>query len=649
MAFIQPLAFLLLGLIPVVIAMYLLKLRRTEQDVPSVYLWRRMVRDLEANAPWQRLRRNLLLLLQVLFLLFLIVGLARPFFWSAGSGSQALILILDVSASMAATDAAPNRLEAAKIQARRVVDDMPDGTRVTVISAGEGAQVLASSSEDRRAVYQALDSITVQPGGSNLADALELASAIAARQPDTEIVVLSDGKVNLPERIALQGNLRYLPVGTGGFNQAVSLLTVEDSPSGEGVTAFAQVSDFNPPGGEPVFRRLVFSADGQTIQAFDLEIPAGGQQAVLAEGLPETVQVVEAALSGDDLLALDDRAWAVYRPAEAVTVEVVTQGNRFLETALRLLPGVEPVTILPADWEALVEQAPPELTIFDTYVPLTRTLPTSSLLFIGPLRSSELFTVTGTLEAPRMAVENPGDAVLENLAGLDAIQILDASRVSVPDWARVLLADANSGEALLMRGETGGKRAAVLGFDLRRSDLPLQVAFPVLLANLMGWLAPPAMDLPAQLQPGEATSFALPANTTEASLQKPDGEVVPVERQDGRLLIPAADQLGLYQVRWGEGETARYAVNLFSPQESDIEPAGQLAVSGLEASGEAEGQQQAQREWWRPLIWLALVFIMLEWLVYQRANLKRIWDRLSRRALPGADSRNSPPNRSTYR
>ncbi len=483
MAFIQPLALLLLGLIPIVIAMYLLKLRRTQQDVASVYLWRRMVRDLEANAPWQRLRRNLLLLLQVLFLLILILALARPFNWAAGSGSGALILILDVSASMAATDASPNRLEAAKIQARRVVDDMPDETRVTVITAGTGAQVLAASSQDRRAVYQALDGITNQPGGSSLTDALELASAIAARQPDTEIVVLSDGKVNLPERIALQGTFRYLPVGTAGNNQAISLLTVEKAPGGQGLTAFAQVSDYGPPGGEPVIRRLVFSADGQTVQAFDLEIPAGGQTAVLAEGILNSTQVVEAQLSGSDLLALDDRAWAVYRPAEPVQVDVVTEGNRFLETALGLLPGVEPVSILPADWEASGTQTAPDLTIFDTYVPLTRTLPSSSMLFIGPLRSSEVFTVTGVVPAPQLNVENPDDPLLENLTGLEAINILDTAQYVAPEWSRVVLTDVTSGEAVLVRGETNGQRTAVLGFDLRRSDLPLQVAFPVLLAE----------------------------------------------------------------------------------------------------------------------------------------------------------------------
>src|SRR5690554_694321 len=213
MNFLAPAAFALSLLLPLIVALYLLKLRRTEREVSSTYLWRKMVRDMEANAPWQRLRRNLLLILQLLFLLVLIFALARPFTLVQGVGGEALILILDTSASMSATDVAPNRLEAAKQRARQLVDDMLDDARITVISAGTEAQVRVASTQDRRQAHLAIESIQPEMGGSELGVALELASAIAARQPDTEIVVLSDGRVTLPERLALKGRLTYLPVG----------------------------------------------------------------------------------------------------------------------------------------------------------------------------------------------------------------------------------------------------------------------------------------------------------------------------------------------------------------------------------------------------------------------------------------------------
>ncbi|MFN2199029.1 MAG: vWA domain-containing protein [Anaerolineales bacterium] len=644
MSFLAPLAFALLLLIPVVIAMYLLKLRRTEQRVSSVYLWQRMVRDVEANAPWQRLRRNLLLLLQILFLLALILALARPFVWAEGSGSQATILIVDTSASMAATDASPNRLDAAKIQARRIVDDMPDDARVTVIAAGSGARVLVAATQDRRQAYLAIDALQVQPGGSNMESALELASAIAARQPDTEIVVLSDGNVDLPERLAIQGQARYLPVGTQGDNQAISLLSVERAADGSGLTAFAQVSSFAGPEAGTAQRRISFYADGQLQQAFDLEIQPGSQQAVLAPGIPETTQVIEASLNGEDLLPLDDTAWVVNRPIDPIAATLVSQGNRFLETGLNLLPGVELTSIRPEDWEAAPGDASGGLTIFDTYVPITRTLPAESVLFIGPLRSTEIFTVTGQVEAPELLPAATDDPLLADLVDLDSINVLDAARLATPDWGRVVItsgtaADQAEGPApMLLRGEVNGQRVAALAFDIRRSDLPLQISFPILLSNLVGWLAPSEVQVPAGAVPGETLSFVLPDDVGDIRLIYPDGSSTPLELQSGRVITPELNQLGVYQVRYGADESAVFAVNQFSPQESDIQPAGQLQLSGL-ASGQTEGSpQQARRESWRLLVWIGLILLMAEWLVYQRATLQRIYDRMRARFNPASEN-----------
>lgn len=653
MSFLAPLAFTLLFLIPVVIAMYLLKLRRMEQRVSSVYLWQRMVRDVEANAPWQRLRRNLLLLLQILFLLVLILALARPFVWVEGSGSRATILIVDTSASMAATDARPDRLEAAKTQARRVVDDLPDEARVTVIAAGTGARVLVASTQDRRQAYLAVDSLQVQPGGSNMESALELASAIAARQPDTEIVVLSDGKVDLPERLAVQGQVRYLPVGTQGDNQAISLLSVERAADGSGLTVFAQVSSFAEPESGIAERRISFYADGQLLQAFDLEIQPGSQQAVLAPGMPSTARVIEARLSSEDLLPLDDSAWVVNRPADPIAVTLVSQGNRFLETGLNLLPGVELTSIRPEDWEAAPAGPGGGLTIFDTYVPITRTLPAESVLFVGPLRSSEVFTVTGQIEAPRLQPAVPEDPLLADLVDLDAINVLDASRLALPEWGRAVIISGSeeiqAGDMaevqapILLRGEVNGQRIAVLAFDLRHSDLPLQITFPILLSNLVNWLAPSEVDVPASARPGDTLSFVLPADAGTINLLKPDGSSTPLEQQSGRVVTPELDQLGVYQVRFGAGETAVFAVNQFSPQESDIQPAGQLQLNSL-ASGQPDGgPQQARRESWRPLVWAGLILLIAEWLVYQRATIRRILDLIRARLAPASQSDGRPP------
>jgi Ca-activated chloride channel homolog len=172
----------------------------------------------------------------------LILALARPFPGRKAPGGEAAILILDTSASMAATDVAPSRLESAKQRARQLVDDLPDSARVTIIEAGREARVLLSSSLDRRQAHLAIQSAR-RDRRQRYGVALELASAIAARQPGTEIIVLSDGRVDLPDRLTISAAAcATSPLGLNGENQAISLLTLETAPGGSRLTAFARLA-----------------------------------------------------------------------------------------------------------------------------------------------------------------------------------------------------------------------------------------------------------------------------------------------------------------------------------------------------------------------------------------------------------------------
>src|SRR5512140_1772590 len=117
MPFLTPLALAGLAFVPLVLAMYLLKLRRDRSVVPSTLLWHRLVSDVEANAPWQRLRRSLLLLLQLLLVAILAILAARPFVERPAGLAGDLVLVVDTSASMQSTDVTPTRLDAAKTAA----------------------------------------------------------------------------------------------------------------------------------------------------------------------------------------------------------------------------------------------------------------------------------------------------------------------------------------------------------------------------------------------------------------------------------------------------------------------------------------------------------------------------------------------------
>src|SRR4051812_12200329 len=158
-----PLALLGLLFIPAVIAMYLLKLRRDEAPVPSTLLWTKLVTDVEANAPWQKLRRSLLLLLQLLLVGILALLAARPFLERPAGLARDIVLVLDTSASMGATDVLPDRLSAAKTAAIDALRELPTGGNVSLIAADRSARIVVNESGDLGRIRQAIETIPVTP------------------------------------------------------------------------------------------------------------------------------------------------------------------------------------------------------------------------------------------------------------------------------------------------------------------------------------------------------------------------------------------------------------------------------------------------------------------------------------------------------
>lgn len=628
MNFATPAAFALAILLPIIVAMYLLKLRRTEQVIASVYLWQRMVRDVEANAPWQRLRRNLLLLLQLLFLIVLILALARPFRWIEGIGGQTAVFVVDTSASMASVDGSPTRLDDARRQLYALIDGLPVGARATIIDVGDEVRVVAASSQDRRQLHAAADALTARAGGSNLSAALELAAAVAARQPDAEIVVLSDFAAadldQLRSRMPSTAVVRFFTVGNRGDNQAISAFSLQ--PTADGITAFVQVANY---GESDATRRLLLALgeDQPTFAAYDLTVPARGEEIVVVDDLPADMSAVLARLDGEDALPLDDRAWAVLAADDPAAVTLVTSGNRFLETALALIPGLSVTTVRPPDYERAPAAA--DLTVFDSYTPITATLPAGNLLFVGPPRSTGIFSVTGELDRPLLQIVDRSDPLLMHV-NLADVSVLRAARIPTPDWARPLVIDGEGADRapLLFAGETDGRGVAVLAFALQDSDLPLQVAFPLLLTNLIDWLAAGGAQIPVQMRPGEPIQFSPPPAVDAVMVAAPGGRSLRLLPDNGRVLFAETRDLGLYQLSWDGVVQARFAVNLFAPQESSVQPQTVADLGAASASGARI--EQSRQEWWRLLALLALALLLAEWMVYHRGAVGRIVDGVRR-------------------
>ncbi|HEY6568996.1 MAG TPA: VWA domain-containing protein, partial [Candidatus Limnocylindrales bacterium] len=492
MPFLAPLALAGLVFFPLVIAMYLLKLRRDEAVVPSTLLWQRLVADVEANAPWQRLRRSLLLLLQLLLVLLLVFLAARPFLERPAGLAGDLVLVIDTSASMQATDVTPNRLEAAKAAAVDALKDLPAGGKVSVIAAGRTAKVIANGTSDVGRVRQAIASVTPTADIGNLADALRLASALAARSGDAEILVATDAALATPPTDTVKAPVRVLRVGRDTNNQAIVALAVRTMPNNLSHSAFISVANL---GLELVERQVQLYADGQLRDSRTLQLDPQRRTDVSIDDIDDPdhpASVVEVRLVGADGepttaadgLAVDDRAWAVVPPKQERQILLAGEPDPYLETALSFLPDTELYFRDGDDWSTLTGLDEFELVIFNRFLPAT--LPAKPVLAIAPPRTSALGALTGKLTNPGFGTLDPTDPILRYV-DLSTVHIAEAQQLELPAWARSVI-PGPKGAPLLYAGAVDGRQAAVLAFEPRHSDLPLQVAFPVLLANLAGEL-----------------------------------------------------------------------------------------------------------------------------------------------------------------
>src|SRR2546423_1007699 len=219
MGFLAPLGLAALPLLGIILALYLLKLRRPQAPVASLHLWDSLTRDREANSLWQRLRVSALLLLQLLALLLLVLALARPWLPSSERIGEHAIIVIDDSASMSAPVAAQDRdktrLQAAQSKALDIVNSLPQDGPATLISSDEHASVLVPATGDRARLRNAINALRVQARGTDMSEAIKLAGAMSARQDNSVTWVFSDGSFpSLKDRVEpVRSDLRFVPLG----------------------------------------------------------------------------------------------------------------------------------------------------------------------------------------------------------------------------------------------------------------------------------------------------------------------------------------------------------------------------------------------------------------------------------------------------
>ena len=617
MSLLQPLALALgLVLIPTLIGLYLLKVRRRDFEVGSTYLWTHLLRDLAAHEPWQKLHWSVLLTAQLLAMLLLVFVVARPFYSVQAAESVHAIILLDGSASMQMTDVQPSRFEAARQEARRIIRELPDDSLGTLIVLKAKPEVLQAASTDRLQLLQAVDNATVSGGSGDVREALLLAAALNNDRKRARVFLLSDGAFGSSEPIDTAGlELVYRPIGTSGDNRAISTLSARPDPQNAHLyQLFARVRNYSE---SPFSDVLTVEADGSPTESREVALEPGAAQDYIFSDLPVGTKTVAARLQSADALPLDDQAFAVLDVRQPAQVLLVTSGNLYLEKVMGLIPNAELFRTQPRRYFTL-DADRYDLIVFDTFVP--DVLPRGNLLFVNP-PDSPLFTVEGEVRRPRIR-DWDRDHPLLRFVDLRDVAIARAARLVVPSWGKALV---HGDEApLLLAGERENQqRIVALPFDLRQSNLPLTAAFPILMLNVMGYLEPPGQVDTRDLRPGDSVTLLPLPQTEEVTVRRPDGTTIGLKAQGAPLLFDQTALPGIYTAtqRVGDAVVSQevFAVNPSNERESDVRPQA-LTLTGGETVGSPTvgAMVDVQREYWYWVIPGILGLLMFEWWWFHR-------------------------------
>lgn len=661
--------------VPALLILYFLKLRRREQVVASTLLWKRAIQDLQVNAPFRRLRRNLLLFLQLLILGAGVFALARPIIRTEVANEERVVILIDRSASMNTREGDVTRLDLAKEQAERLVrvfnrrtggwrsflslSGAKAQTQVMVIAFSDRASIVSPFTTNTSDLVDLIRRIEPTDGRTDLREALDLAEAYMApptrlspgmestpvpAEVPAKLVLVSDGRIaNLDKVVLRSGSMEVVRIGEARDNVGVTALRTQrnfDRP--ESLEVFLTVRNFGP---DPVTTDVAVYVDGtlRAVQPVELAtskaeltdedspVPTtqpdteeeGSSRALSFDLLLDRGALIEARLPRSDALPVDNSAFVVVPPPRRQKVLVVTEGKYpFLDSVIRGLPLQEFPFVTPADYEASRAdyvtdgQSSFDVVIFDKYAPETPP-PPGNYIYLGALPKVTGIEAGPPVEKHALIWWDETHPVLRYVS-LDYVYVAESLSVTVPAQAEVL-AEGPQGP-VLFRYAAEGRQYLVLTFAVENSTWWSKLSFGVFAYNAIRYLG--GGDSEAErgpVRPGDTLRVQVAAGAKEAKLYRPDDTHVTLTPDaSGVAYYGGTERAGVYRAEGALAGRDRFAVNLEDDWESNIAPpAGPLKVDNRPVQ-EMAAIQTATPEVWRWFVGAALVLVLLEWWVYNR-------------------------------
>jgi len=596
----------LLPLAGIILLLYILKMKRRDLRVPATFLWPERVEEVRANALFQKLRPSWLLFLQLLALVTVLVALARPQTSQKGLAGEVTVFVIDTSASMSATDVKPSRFDEAKRLALEGIRSAKPTDRIAIIEAGPTPRVVASLSTDPARQAAALDSVEPTDAEGQVGEALRLAAALVGSIDGARIVLLSDGDFEPITNFSRgKAAVVYKSIGERDENLSISALGAAETASGRQL--YCSIKNH---GSTPMSGALSLYADAKVIDSIQTPKIGPNSQWGRTIAAPAGARVFEAKLDAPDYLKSDNYAVAIADPNSALHVLLVTKGDLFLERALSLDPRVtlDKAEEVPATELAGSGAGTYDVVVFDGLP--EQPVKARGVLTFGTAGPSSPVN-SGKFSRKPKFVSAEKKPLLESV-DLQSIFIDRQADVTAKPNGEVI-AQTSAGP-LVVTSREQGKRQIFVSFEPLESDFPLQVGFPIFIANALDFLTGGTTGNNLAVKVGQP--FSLPI-TDRAKLTSPSGETTVLNPVGSVLTVREDTVVGRYTLD-ADGKKQSIYATLHSDRASNIRPEKNLDLGG----GIVKASQTPSRfaDFWRPLIAIALVVLCIEWWLYARKS-----------------------------
>lgn len=643
MQFLNPAAFYLLGVIPIVVALHFLKLRRHTYRVPSIMLWLSTDEDRRANVPFQRLRNLLLPLLQVLFLLLVTFSVARPALRKPGLISGRAILIVDNAASMIAAADGQTRLHLAKQEALKHIEQVSatGGVMLMVTSTSEpDAYIREAFTTDTSKLQNAIENITPTHMPRNLRPVFD-AVARYSESPQDKVFFISDNFENLPD---IPLSIHKIGVGTSVENIGIVHFSVEIIA--ERYEVLVGVQNFTD-----TLRDIdvQLAVENVHLDERTTSIPPGKTKSILFSGDPIGLEqrVISAHLRLVDDFSLDNSASAILPAVSPLRILLVSDNQNSLLPQLLNAYGTHTKlnAVTPSDYHGTNDA---DIAIFDGGTPsgqeafggFSEVASGTHLIFINPGNNlpiaGESHAVEADTETERVIKTNETHPLMADVS-LRKLQVRNATHRRLPLSGNSLVETGKG--ALIWIGSEADSQFLVFEFDAfnpKVSTFATSIDGALFVYQCLAWfearstlLRPLASDA-AQAQhafrTGEQIKIAPIGDGATLHVQKPDNKTVNIVDS----MFTETDQVGVYELFADDTRIERFTVNLLDAQVSALSHAATAPVAEVPAAP-SDGFQPMAQEVWRIPALLALIVLLLEWWFYHRDGVSVRGNVLSKR------------------